>query len=204
MTTSILIHRSQNQLLETRASEADARRVLDGALAILLQGEELLSALAAEEYVRRSPLAFNASIGGHYRHCLDHFANILRDLDAREIDYDRRERDPRIESQPAFALEVTRRIRARLEALPAGRLQSRIEARCEVSYTHGDSPVTGSTVGRELVYAIAHTIHHYALIAIMARLLGVALPENFGVAPSTVAHHKSTNAPSMEAERSAA
>ena len=59
---------------------------------------------------------------------------------------------------------------------------------------HGDSPLTLSTYGRELVYAIAHAIHHYALISVMARLLEVVLPAHFGVAPSTVAHQSGIKA----------
>jgi hypothetical protein len=166
----------------------DSRRILNAAVAILLQGEELLCALSAEAYARRVPLAFNASIGGHYRHCLDHFSSLLRGLDGDEIDYDHRERDPSIEAQPDFALAVTRELRIRLEQLPVQSLAVPVRARCEVSYAHGDSPIAGSTVARELVYAIAHAIHHYALISIMARLLNAQLPEHFGVAPSTVAH----------------
>jgi hypothetical protein len=167
----------------------DARRILDAAAAILSQGEDLLRALPAESYTRRVPLAFNACIGGHYRHCLDHFTSLLRGLDADVVDYDHRERDARIESQPDFALSLTRRMRAQFEQLPPAALNAGVNARCEVSYAHGDSPVTGSTFGRELVYAIAHAIHHYALISIMARLMEAKLPEHFGVAPSTVAHN---------------
>src|SRR6266498_542349 len=169
-------------------SRDDGRRILKAAIAILSQGEELLEILPAEIYARKVPLAFNASIGGHYRHCLDHFTSLLRGLDADTVDYDHRERDARIESRPDFALALTRQMRARLEALPPGALDAPMKARCEVSYAHGDSPVTGSTFGRELVYAIAHAIHHYALIAVMARLMEVKLPEHFGIAPSTVAH----------------
>ena len=168
---------------------ADSRRILAAAIAILAQGEDLLRASSAEDYTRCVPLAFNACIGGHYRHCLDHFTSLLRGLDADEVDYDHRARDARIESQPDFALTLTRELRAQLERLPLGALEAPVNARCEVSYVHGDSPVTGSTFGRELVYAIAHAIHHYALIAIMARLMDAKLPEHFGVAPSTVAHH---------------
>lgn len=168
--------------------ETDARRIVDAAIAILTQGEDLLLALSAENYTRRVPLAFNACIGGHYRHCLDHFTSLLRGLDADGVDYDHRGRDARIESQPGFALALTRQMRSQLATLPPDALHAPVKARCEVSYTHGDSPVTGSTLGRELVYCIAHAIHHYALIAIMARLLGAKLPEHFGVAPSTVAH----------------
>jgi uncharacterized damage-inducible protein DinB len=176
--------------LDTRLD--DARRILSAAIEILAQGEDLLGVLSAESYTRRVALAFNACIGGHYRHCLDHFSSLLRGLDADEVDYDRRERDQRLESQPAFALELTRQMRAQLERLPLAALEAPVRARCEVSYAHGRSPVTGSTFGRELVYAIAHAIHHYALISVMARLMDVPLPEQFGVAPSTVAHQKAT------------
>jgi uncharacterized damage-inducible protein DinB len=167
----------------------DARRIMGAAIAILAQGKDLLRALSAETYARRVPLAFNACIGGHYRHCLDHFTSLLRGLDADTVDYDHRERDARIESQPDFALALTQQVRAQLERLPLGALDTPVRARCEVSYAHGDSPVTGSTFGRELVYAIAHAIHHYALISVMTRLMGASLPEHFGVAPSTVAHN---------------
>jgi len=166
----------------------DARRIVNAAIAILAQGENLLCALSVEAYTRRVPLTFNACIGGHYRHCLDHFTNLLRGLDADTVDYDHRERDVRIESQPDFALVLTKQLRAQLERLPLGALDVPVRARCEVSYAHGDSPVTNSTFGREMVYAIAHAIHHYALISVMARLLDARLPEHFGVAPSTVAH----------------
>lgn len=167
----------------------DARRIANAAVAILGQGEDLLRALSVETYTRRVPLAFNACIGGHYRHCLDHFTSLLRGLDGDTVDYDHRERDARIESQPDFALSLTEELRAQLERLPLEAFDTRVRARCEVSYAHGESPVTGSTFGREMVYAIAHAIHHYALISVMARLMEAKLPERFGVAPSTVAHN---------------
>ncbi len=167
----------------------NARRIVEAAIAILAQGEDLLRALSAETYTHRVQQAFNACIGGHYRHCLDHFTSLLRALDADEVDYDHRERDVRIESQPGFALALTQQMRAQLDRLPLGALETPVRARCEVSYAQGDSPVTGSTFGRELVYAIAHAIHHSALSSVMARLMDAKLPEHFGVAPSTVAHN---------------
>lgn len=168
--------------------DTDARRIVQAAIAILDQGKDLLLTLPQDSYTQRIPLAFNGSIGGHYRHCLDHFSSLLRCSGATLIDYDHRERDVRIETQPGFALQLTQELRAKLERLPLDALNDSVQARCEVSYAHGDSPLTGSTLGRELVYAIAHAIHHYALICVMSRLLGVALPPHFGVAPSTVAH----------------
>jgi uncharacterized damage-inducible protein DinB len=174
-------------------AECDVRhtqRILDASVAILAHGEDLLRALNAESFTRKVPVVFNASIGGHYRHCLDHFTSLLLALDADEVDYDHRKRDPRIETQPEFALALTGEMRRTLEQLTSDTLCAEVKARCEVSYTHGNSPVTRSTLARELVYCIAHAIHHYALISVMARLMHVELPENFGVAPSTVAHSR--------------
>ena len=46
---------------------ADARRILDAAVAILAQGEDLLRAISAECYMRRVPAAFNACIADKAR-----------------------------------------------------------------------------------------------------------------------------------------
>jgi hypothetical protein len=173
--------------------ESDGQRILAAAIEILNQGEDLLTVISLERYIKHVPLAFNGSIGGHYRHCLDHFTSLLRALDSDIVDYDRRERDPRIETDPAFARTLTRQIRESLEELTSDELGQTVRTRCEVSYVHGDSPLTVSTYGRELVYSIAHAVHHYALISVMAALLEVTLPPYFGVAPSTVAHQR-TNA----------
>jgi hypothetical protein len=173
--------------------EMDGERILAALVEILSQGEDLLTVLSPEHYTKRVPLAFNGSIGGHYRHCLDHFTSLLRALDSDVVDYDRRERDPRIETDPVFARSLTRQMRESLERMTPDDLSRTVKTRCEVSYVHGNSPLTVSTYGRELVYAIAHAIHHYALISIMARLLEVTLPTQFGVAPSTVAHQRAHN-----------
>lgn len=169
------------------------RRVLAAAIALLGQGEELLNALGTEGYNQRIAVAFNGSIGGHYRHCLDHFASLLAGCETGTVDYDHRARDLRLETDPELAREETSILRKALGELNPDRLAERVSVQCEVSYEHGDSPLTRSTLGRELVYAIAHGIHHFALIAVMARLQGVELPADFGVAPSTVAHRESVD-----------
>lgn len=176
-------------------AHADSRRILEAATDILKQGEDLLGAINSEGYSRRLAVAFNGSIGGHYRHCLDHFSSLLKGLDSNLVDYDRRDRDPLLESDPAYARGFTRRLLEIIGTLEPAMLASPVSVRCEVSYEHGASPVSGSTLGRELAYAIAHGIHHYALISVMARLMGAALPETFGVAPSTVAHRKTSVTP---------
>ena len=61
--------------------------------------------------------------------------------------------------------------------------------RSKVNYEIDDAPLIASTVGREFMYAVAHAIHHYALIAVMCGLMKMPLPAGFGVAPSTLKYH---------------
>ncbi len=166
-------------------------RILAAAVGLLRQGEDLLSTLGPDHYSQKVRVAFNGSIGGHYRHCLDHFTSLLAGLEGGLVDYDHRERNPRLEVDPERAREMTRNLRERLEALEPEQLHTPVWSRCDVSYVAGDSPLTRSTVGRELVYVIAHGIHHYALIAVMAQVLEIPLPTQFGVAPSTLEHQRS-------------
>ena len=156
---------------------------------VLRQGESLLDSLGDEDYTRKLPAVFSSTIGGHYRHCLDHFQSLLQGLDADGINYDHRERNPRIESDRDFALAETHRILRAFGSIPAQFLDSPINVRSKVNYELDAAPLIGSTVGRELMYAVAHAIHHYALIAVMCRMLDVPVPAGFGVAPSTLKYH---------------
>ena len=169
---------------------ASHSRIIAAAIDLLEQGESLLASVDAMAYGQRAQAVFNASIGGHYRHCLDHFSCLLQGASSGLVDYDHRARDRRLEDDPHFALQATRQLLSELRGVDPEVLNDSVVARCEVSYEPGHSPATHSSLGREWVYAIAHGIHHYAMISVIARLQNVALPENFGIAPSTVAHCK--------------
>jgi hypothetical protein len=161
----------------------------DAIAEVLRQGESLLNSLSDEEYTRRLPSVFGSTVGAHYRHCLDHFQSLLQGLDADEINYDHRERNPRIESDRTFALAETQRILRGFASIPTPYLDCPINVRSKVNYELDAAPSIGSTVGREFMYAVAHSIHHYALIAVMCGMLEVRVPQGFGVAPSTLKYH---------------
>ena len=168
------------------ASTPPATTLQDAVAEVLQQGEALLCTLDDANYTRKLRPAFNSAIGGHYRHCIDHFQCLLRGLKENEINYDHRERDRRIETDREFALAETQRILSAYHFIPTPFLDCPINVRSQIGYGSGESPLIASTVGRELMYAVAHTIHHYALIAVMCGLLDVPVPDGFGVAPSTL------------------
>lgn len=152
----------------------------------LQQGRLLLEALTDAAYRRKVPEVFDASIGGHYRHCLEHFQALLSS--GCQVDYDARERDESIETDRERALQRTSALLERFEELDPELLAEKVEVRCKVSYLGDHSPLVESTRGREAVYSIVHAVHHYALISVICRLRGIHLPRGFGVAPSTAKH----------------
>ena len=160
--------------------------LIDSATEILRQGEALLQALDDETYRRKIPAVFTSAMGGHYRHCLDHFQCLLEGVANGEVDYDDRRRDARIENDRQFALAETRRIHAACEKIPPAALELPINVHSKVNYEGEAALVTASSFGRELMYGVAHAIHHYALLAVMCGLLGVRVPFGFGIAPSTL------------------
>lgn len=180
--------------------------ILRGVIEVLRQGETLLRSLDDATYATRVPGAFDASVGGHYRHCLDHFQSLLDALDGDEVNYDARKRDPRIENEREYALMETRRVFRGCDSIPREWLRRTIMVRSKVSYAGEESPAMPSTLGREIMYAVAHAIHHYALIGVMCGMLGARVPGTFGVAPSTVQHNKERAhpAPDCEGRRQAA
>ncbi len=163
----------------------------------LMQGEILLREIDDAAYTRTLPVAFNASIGGHYRHCLDHFRSLLEAAAYGELNYDHRDRGTAIERDRQSALAATRELHQAFSRLSPESLNNSLAVTCKTSYAADDSQTASSTVSREIMYVVAHAVHHYALIGIMCGLMGVSLPAGFGVAPSTLKHQ-------LEGDRAAA
>jgi uncharacterized damage-inducible protein DinB len=171
-------------------TQIENRELLQSVIETLRQGETLLAEISNEHYTRKLPAAFNASIGGHYRHCLDHFRSLLDAARSGDLNYDHRERGTLVEKDRFAALNATRELVARWENLNLFLLSRRLNITCKTSYSTTGSQTAASSVGREVMYAVAHAVHHYALIGVMGGIMGLALPAGFGVAPSTLKHQQ--------------
>ena len=179
----------------------DGQALIASVVEVLNQAETLLGEIDNDSYVRKLPMAFNASIGGHYRHCLDHFRSLMDAAGAGDLNYDHRERGTLIESDRFAALNATRALREAYQQLPTGCLDRELPVTCKISYAASGSQVSPSTVGREIMYVVAHAVHHYALIGIMGGLMGLKMPAGFGVAPSTAKYQNDRRRRREEAER---
>lgn len=169
-------------------------------IAFLEQALALLETIPESVYASRPANFERGGVGTHLRHVLDHYDAFLDGLEQGRIDYDARARDLATEVESAVARRRLRATIARLRELgPTGETQALWAAReLLVVMELGDrgdalASSSASSLGRELQYLVAHTVHHFALIAVALRSLGHELPPDFGVAPSTLRHEESSS-----------
>ncbi len=159
--------------------------------AYLAQGVTLLRRLTDAQYAATCPPLYRSGAGGHFRHCLEHVQLLAAAAGGPRLDYDLRQRDPRLEADRAAAIALAERLITELEALT----DSQVDAPLEVRMDCGDGQRAAaiwmpSTLGRELQFMVSHTTHHYALIAMILRHQGIDPGPDFGVASSTLLHRR--------------
>lgn len=170
---------------------------------MLDQLQDLIRSLDAESYGKPLEILNGATLGEHIRHSVEFFQAYLQGSRTGRVCYDRRQRDPRIQNDPAFALETVEQIRAELRALDEQRAEEPLELDVEWlerSEGSGGSDGIPSNFCRELHYVQDHLLHHSALVKV-GLFHGLDNPtahqirdmERFGVAPSTLAYQASLN-----------
>ncbi len=155
---------------------------------ILTQVQLLLDQIEPEEYALPLPMFNQSSIGKHVRHIMEFYTCLLDGLEIGTIDYDARKRDMILETNLSYVKDTLDKIAAIIVNNPQDRtLQLRICPSVE-----GESIVVETTYFRELGYNIEHVIHHIALIKIAVNeyFSDIQLPENFGVAYSTIKYQQ--------------
>ena len=128
----------------------------------------------------------SGSIGAHVRHTLDHVTALVEPAVDGIVDYDTRRRATDVERRRRLAGAELRRLADRLRTLPRERDAQPVELSAVVDVS-GRRVAVSSTIGREMIFVLSHTIHHQAIIALLLASTGHRTTERFGVAPSTPA-----------------
>jgi len=166
-------------------SESDTLlKLKSGCCTSVSQCEELLSMLSEKDY--QADTEASSSIGGHVRHIVDRFQSFFQGLPIQQIDYDERARDKTIETSLESASFALASVQRRLESLMPHQIQHQNLVVCETVHQQGFTVQVSSTAERELMSLITHSIHHLAIIALLAKALGYKVDQSFGKAPSTV------------------
>ena len=172
-------------------AQVDTPELIVAAQDVLMQGLGLLFELGDRTYSHVVGTPFNASVGQHYRHVLEHFQSLIRGLRAREINYDARERNQRLQSDVTYASIATCDVLRALKRYTNETLARNCKVISSVGYSTSQPSCLDSNVSRELAYCIGHAVHHFAIIRLICHEIDITVPAEFGVAPSTQRHMNS-------------
>lgn len=149
---------------------------------VFVQLSETLNQLSDAEYIQPSTILFNATIGQHVRHIIELFQCLEKGYDEGVVNYEKRKRDYRIESDKNFATALLNNVYHRL-----GRPNKEIVLEAEDYGDTAEIVTIPSNYYREIAYNLEHTIHHMALIRVgINEVSAINLPTEFGVAYSTI------------------
>jgi len=145
---------------------------------------DALKELSPVQYTGRCRNLSGATIGQHVRHSIELFQCLLNGYEDGMVNYEKRKRDLRIETDKDIAVQLLQDICATTD------LENK-DIIMEAGMGAGEAMPVATNYYRELVYNLEHTIHHMALVRVgVLEISDIVLPESFGVAPSTIQHRK--------------
>ncbi len=164
--------------------EVPVRALVRDNVDLLSRAITLLRCLDDDTYTRVFDGLTSGSIGDHLRHVHDGYLCLTRGLTEGQVDYDDRARDARIATSTTHAARALGEQIECLEGLMAkGTVAVGVRA---ATSTEREPAWLPSSLARELAFVHSHTVHHFALIAVLLRVAGRPVDDEFGVAPSTL------------------
>lgn len=147
---------------------------------------DALEFLSKDQYTWPCDSLSGASIGGHVRHIIELYTELINGYESGIVNYENRKRNNVIETDRQFAILQMNKL---LDDI------NRPDKPLQLVADYGiaeRSPITiDSNYYRELLYNIEHTVHHMALIRIgITALSTLKLPAAFGVAVSTIRYRE--------------
>lgn len=142
----------------------------------------ILHQMSSAEYSQELLLLNGSSIGKHLRHVVEFYEALLKAQKTQKICYDRRERKIILEENISYTLNFLNELSKKF-----GLLTQDTPLTMQAKYGE-EIYETKTSLYREIIYNIEHTVHHLAIIriALMACFPNVQIPENFGYAASTI------------------
>ncbi|MDG3583611.1 MULTISPECIES: hypothetical protein [Galbibacter] len=152
----------------------------------LQQLKEIILLFNAQQYAKPLQVLNGSSIGMHVRHILEFYQCLMLSIEIGEVNYDTRNRDLKLETQPKHATVLIEEIMAFIKSV-----KKDVNLLLKGSYCNEDASrqiEVSTNLNRELVYNIEHMVHHLAIIKIGLKELDptIVLNQQFGVAASTI------------------
>jgi hypothetical protein len=153
---------------------------------VFVQLTATLQQLSADEYAQPCRNLYSNTIGQHVRHIIELFQCLEKGYVDGLVNYEKRERDIIIENDKKLAEKLLHDIHAVLN-------KPNKELVLEACYDDmsNEQLSLATNYYREIAYNLEHTIHHMALIRTgISEVSNILVPEDFGVATSTIKYRK--------------
>ena len=153
---------------------------------VFVQLSETIRQLSPSQYAQHCHNLSNNTIGQHVRHVIELFQCLENGYTESSVNYEKRKRDVAIETDKELALQLLQRIHSNLD-----RPDKALVLHASYDELSGEPISISTNYFREVAYNLEHTIHHMALIRVgIKEVADISLPDEFGVASSTVKHRK--------------
>lgn len=143
----------------------------------------LLNQLSNDDFTTPCKALSNSTIGEHTRHIIEMFQCLENQYESGVVNYDKRNRDYRIQTDTDFALQCIAAVKDQLEKENKKIMLQQI--------VDSEELYIESNYFRELLYNLEHCIHHQALIKVaVLQCEHLQIDDDFGVARSTIEYRK--------------
>lgn len=165
--------------------------LLDSNIQVMAQLTDMLQMIDAPLYAHQIN-SKNSTIGAHTRHIIEfyqEFMPVLADASLTDLCYDNRKRELALEHSKDSATEA-------LEAISTSLVETNFANRSITlaCIAQPDAPLSKmeTNLERELMFLLDHSIHHMAIIKMLAENSDISFDESFGVAGATLVYQKKT------------
>jgi hypothetical protein len=154
---------------------------------LLRQAADLLRGLDDQVYADGGRGPDTSPVGIHFRHLIDHYQAFFGGLPEGRIDYDARQRQTPMETDRRLALATILGLVTDLERIDSAMSAREVLVTSRSAGDRSEPDWSRTTIKRELQFLVSHTVHHFALVRPLLIQEGIAVDDQFGYAPSTLA-----------------
>lgn len=159
-----------------------------GAISLIDSIIDTISLIDAELYKKPLDVYNGSTLGKHFRHIHDFFHCLTHQCDNHKVDYCNRCRDSSVEEQKDSCIEAFQQLQRDLSSLDENQI---ITVKADFEVAEGIRPEVKTSIGREIMYAYDHAVHHLAIVKIglNQHCEDLEINQDLGVAASTIRYN---------------
>ena len=164
----------------------------EGAIQLIDQIIEIIDVVPTTSYADPLEVFGGSTYGKHFRHIYDFFNCLVEQCGCQKVDYALRMRNEAIETSQETAISHFSEIKKTMADLCE---EAPLEVYADFAMINGERPKVQTSIGREIMYAYDHAVHHLAIVKIGLRTQfpDLEINNNIGVAASTIEHQLDYN-----------